>query len=62
MSTDRNWENELWDDESKETKKIFHTHCGGRVYWIQGDEHRCIKCGKEIPTEDMDMEEELRVQ
>lgn len=61
MSENRDLENELWDDESKETKPIYHRQDGGRVFWIQGEEFRCIKCGECVPTEDMDMEEELRV-
>jgi hypothetical protein len=56
--SDRTIENELWDDESKETKPIYHDEpCGGRTYWIKGEEHRCIKCGKVVPPEEMVLSE-----
>jgi hypothetical protein len=56
-----NLEDELWDDAGKETKPIKHTPrggvCGGRVFWISGEEHRCIKCGKKVEAEDMEFKE-----
>lgn len=52
-------ENELWDDDGRETKRIFHVNCGGRVTWIKGDEHGCFKCGKQpIPAEEMEFPDE----
>jgi len=54
-------EEELWDDKGKQTKPIKHAKCGGRVYWIKGEEHRCIKCLKAVDADEMLFEEELRV-
>jgi hypothetical protein len=55
--SERTLENELWDDDSKETKPIFHLKCNGRVYWIKDMEHRCIKCGEMVPPEQMELSE-----
>jgi hypothetical protein len=52
-------ENELWDDDSSVTKRIFHKNCGGRVTWIKGEEHGCFKCGlTPVPAEEMEFPDE----
>jgi hypothetical protein len=48
-------ENELWDDDSLETGPIFHHGCGGRVYWIHGEEFRCLKCCERVAVEKMEI-------
>ena len=55
---DESPEQELWDDDAKATKKIFHKDCNGRVTWIKGEEHGCFKCGKIVPPEEMEFQEE----
>jgi hypothetical protein len=52
-------EEELWDDSGQSHKPVKHRNCGGRVYWIVGEEWRCMGCSRQVEAEDMDMEEEL---
>lgn len=46
-------ENELWDDVCASTGPIFHEYCGGRVFWIHGEEFRCIKCCAKVTLDEM---------
>jgi hypothetical protein len=51
-------EDELWDDSGSVSSPAYHVDCGGRVYWVSGDEWRCLKCCAKVNPEEMISEEE----
>jgi hypothetical protein len=45
MMNELSAENELWDDDCLDgVGPITHNGCGGRIFLIQQEEFRCIRC------------------